>query len=181
MNSGRRSTEFRTPSAVKLAAYWVFMELYLLRHGAAESRAVSGRDQDRALTESGQAAVKALLEKAREDGVAPRWIVASPYLRAQQTARIAARVFSYEEPVLVSTRLTPESAPVDLWAEVRDMDPDSPLLLVAHEPLLSAAASWLLGESRVIIDFRPGTLVRIDFDSVGVTPQGQHRWTLHGT
>ena len=119
------------------------------------------------------------LEKAREDGVAPRWIVASPYLRAQQTARIAARVFGYEEPVLMSTRLVPEAAPVEVWAEVRDMEPDSPLLFVAHEPLLSATASWLIGETRVMINFRPGTLVRIDFDAIGATPQGQHRWTLH--
>ena len=157
------------------------MELYLLRHGTAEARAASGRDQDRALTPEGEAAVKANLEKAREDGFTPRWIVASPYLRAQQTARIAARVFDYSEPVLVSTRLMPESAPVDVWSEVRDVDPDSPLLLIAHEPLLSATASWLIGESRVIITFMPGTLVRIDFDRVGVTPQGRHCWTLHGT
>ena len=111
--------------------------------------------------------------------MAPRWIVASPYLRAQQTARIAARVFGYEEPVLLSTRLVPEAAPDEVWAEVRDLAPDSPLLMVAHEPLLSSAASWLAGESRVMINFRPGTLVRIDFDSIGPTPQGQHRWTLH--
>jgi phosphohistidine phosphatase len=155
------------------------MELYLLRHGAAEAGCASGRDQDRALTAAGEQAVQELLTRVQGEGVAPRWIVASPYLRAQQTARIAARVFGYEEPVLLSTRLTPESAPVDLWAEVRDMDPDSPLLFIGHEPLLSAAASWLIGETSVTLNFRPGTLVRIDFDEIRMTPQGRHRWTLH--
>jgi phosphohistidine phosphatase SixA len=51
--------------------------------------------------------------------------------------------------------------------------PDSPLLFVAHEPLLSATASWMLGEARVVIGFRPATLVRIDFDAVGIEPQGK--------
>ncbi len=64
--------------------------------------------------------------------MAPKWIVASPYLRAQQTARIAADLLGHSEPILPSTRLTPEADPEDVWAEVRDLAPDSPILFVAH-------------------------------------------------
>ncbi len=152
------------------------MELYLLRHAAAEVRSSSGRDSDRALTEDGIEKLRGALLRAKETGVAPRWIVASPYLRAQQTARIAAQILGYDEPILPSTRLTPDAPPVDLWAEVRDLAPDSPLLFVGHEPLFSAAASWMTGESRVTIGFGPGTLVRIDFEAVDPEPRGKLLW-----
>lgn len=157
------------------------MELYLLRHGAAESRALSGRDQDRALTPGGIAGVQRTIAQAQASGLAPRWIVASPYVRAQQTARIAAGLLGYTEPILPSTRLTPESDPENVWAEVRDLAPDSPLLFVAHEPLLSAAASWMLGENRVIIEFKPATIVRIDFEAITPEPHGALQWKHHAT
>jgi phosphohistidine phosphatase len=144
-----------------------------MRHGVSQSRAASGRDQDRELTPEGAEEVRQVAARAKEAGLAPRWIVASPLVRAQQTARIAARELGYEEPILTSTRLTPESDPAELWAEVRDLAPDSPLLFVAHEPLLSSVASWMLSESRVVVSFRPASLVRIDFDEVGIEPQGK--------
>ena len=157
------------------------VELHLLRHGIAEHRAASGRDQDRSLTDDGVDRLRGVIAQAKETGLDPKWIVASPYLRALQTARIAADILGYSEPILTSTRLTPESDPAELWAEVRDIAPDSPLLFVAHEPLLSATASWMVGESRVMIEFRPATLVRIDFETVGPEPAGVLRWKLHGT
>jgi phosphohistidine phosphatase len=147
------------------------VELYLLRHGIAEHKAASGRDADRALTPEGIDGVRQAMEQGKQSGLAPRWIVASPYLRAQQTARIAAQILGYEEPILTSTRLTPEADPAELWAEVRDLAPDSPLLFVAHEPLLSSAVSWMVRDNQVVA-FRPAMLVRIDFEEVGAAPQG---------
>jgi len=157
------------------------VELYLLRHGIAEHRAISGRDIDRALTDEGVSRLRSTLEQARTEGFDPRWIVSSPYLRALQTARIAADLLAYSEPILTSTRLTPDADPEEVWAEVREMDPDSPLLFVAHEPLLSTTAAWLTGDSHVIIEFKPATMVRIDFETVGLVPQGKLRWKIHGT
>ncbi len=153
------------------------MELYLLRHGIAESRAASGRDQDRTLTPEGIEGVRLAISRAKEAGLSPRWIVASPYTRAQQTARIAARELGYEEPILTSTRLTPESSPEELWSEVRDLAPDSPLLFVAHEPLLSATASWMLGGTH-IVTFRPASLMRIDFEAISAVPHGTSGWSI---
>lgn len=142
-----------------------------MRHGIAESRAASGRDQDRALTSEGIEGVRHVITQAKES-LAPRWIVASPYLRAQQTARIAAQILDFDEPILTSTRLTPDAEPAELWAEVRELAPDSPLLFVAHEPLLSCAASWMIGESRVVA-FQPATLLRVEFEEVGLVPGGR--------
>jgi phosphohistidine phosphatase len=153
------------------------LELYLLRHGLAEHRAASGRDADRALTGEGSDRAQRVISEAKASGLAPRWIVASPYLRAQQTARIAAEMLGYSEQILTSARLTPDCDPAEVWSEVRELHPDSPLLFVAHEPLLSSAAAWMLGEEQVI-EFRPATVVRIDFEAVGVEPRGVLRWKI---
>ncbi len=161
--------------------YWD-LELYLLRHGIAAPHAPSGRDQDRALTPEGISLSQRVLTQALNTySLAPRWIVASPYLRAQQTARIAADILGYAEPILPSTRLTPETDPEDLWSELRDLAPDSPLLFVGHNPLLTSAASWLTGEKRVIIEFKPATLARIDFEQITPEPRGVLQWTLHAS
>jgi phosphohistidine phosphatase len=158
------------------------LELYLLRHGIAEQHAPSRRDHDRILTPDGITNLQRVLTQAlATHALAPRWIISSPYLRAQQTARIAADLLGYSEPILPSTRLTPESDPEDLWAEVRDLAPDDPLLFVAHNPLLESAVSWLTAENHAIINFRPATIARIDFDQISPIPRGRLQWTLHAS
>jgi phosphohistidine phosphatase len=154
------------------------VDLVLLRHGIAEQRAASGQDRDRALTAEGTARLRDVVTRARHAGLAPRWIVASPYLRAQQSARIAAEVLEYRDAILSSPALVPDSSPAALWAEARELD-ESPLLFVSHEPLLSATAAWLTGETRVIIEFRPATMVSLAFEEWSPAPRGLVRSTLH--
>ncbi len=152
------------------------VELYLLRHGIAAS-ADSGRDMDRALTAEGICGIKSVMMRAKSLGCNPYRVIASPYLRAQQSARIAADVLRCSEPIHPSTRITPDSSRPSLWQEVREIAEGS-LLIVSHEPLLSAAAAWMTGETRVIIEFNPATLVRIDFDALGPEPRGRLQWKI---
>lgn len=109
---------------------------------------------------------------------APAMIVASPYVRAQQTALLASGAWGGAE-IITSTCITPDSSPNSLWQEVRELD-TSPLLLVAHEPLLSATASWMLGESKLVVDFKPASLVALTFEKWTPTPQGRLQWKIHG-
>jgi phosphohistidine phosphatase len=156
------------------------LELYLLRHGIAEQRSATGADRDRALTADGVTRVRGVMDRAKAAGFAPKWIVASPYLRAQQTARVAAEVLGYREPILGSAALVPESSPAAVLAEAKELD-DGPLLFVAHEPLLSGTAAWLTGETRVMIEFQPATLVAITFDAWPSLPLGRVKATFHAT
>jgi phosphohistidine phosphatase SixA len=55
---------------------------------------------------------------------------------------------------------------------LREHHDERSILVVAHEPLLSATASWMLGSSRVIIEFSPGMMVRIDVADLGPEPRG---------
>jgi len=152
------------------------MEIYLLRHGAAERNASSGRDADRRLTEEGIAAVTEVVTQARQAGLDPSLILTSPYTRAVETATLAARFLDYDQEILTTTALTPESTPEEAWAELRLYGDQASILAVTHEPLVSALASWMLGSART--EIKPGAMVRIDIETVTAKPRGVRRWTI---
>lgn len=148
------------------------MELYLLRHGAAEQRAGSGKDSDRQLTPEGVHALRRVVKQARLAGLNPSLILSSPYVRAVQTAQVAERLLGFSGGILQSSSLTPDSAPSDLWDELRLHGDHSSILAVTHEPLVSAAACWMLGSTRAMIEFAPGMMARIDFGKLDAEPRG---------
>ena len=154
------------------------MELYLLRHAIAEDRSTSGRDADRQLTPEGMEKLRHVAKFAAAAGVQPSVILSSPYARAVETAAVAARVLEYKGEILKTDRLLPGASPQNAWAEVRAHRSEDSVLLVGHEPLFSALASWLLGSTRVMIDFRKAALVRIDFETLGSEPRGVLRWMI---
>jgi len=154
------------------------MEIYLLRHGAAERNASSGRDADRRLTEEGIAAVTEVVTQARHAGFNPSLILTSPYVRAVETAKLTARLLDYDQEIMNTTALTPESTPEDAWEELRLYGDQASILAVTHEPLVSALASWMLGSARTEIEFKPGAMIRIDIETVTAKPRGVRRWTI---
>ncbi len=154
------------------------MEVYLLRHGIAENRSPSGRDEDRRLTEEGRDKLRRVLERAQSAGVNPSLILSSPYKRAVETAEIAARELGYQGKIVRVNCLTPDSSPPDIWAELRRHRGEDSILLAGHEPLFSATVAWLLGSTRPMVDFRKAGLVRIDFETLGAEPKGVLQWML---
>jgi len=154
------------------------VEIYLLRHGAAEDRAVTGRDGDRRLTEEGRDRLRRVLERGHEAGVQPSLILSSPLKRAVETAEIAARELGYEGRILRVDALTPESSPLAVWEEIRRHRDEPAILLAGHEPLFSATVAWMLGSTRSMIEFRKGALVRIDVERVGTEPAGVLQWMI---
>lgn len=119
------------------------MRLWILRHGQAESMAAS--DPLRNLTRAGQLEVQAILSQMREarlDG-----ILASPYLRAQQTAELICRGLGHPRGVATAAWLTPDDNPhqvIDFLAERTEAE----LLLVSHQPLVSQLIALLVDGSR---------------------------------
>ncbi|HXP85229.1 MAG TPA: phosphohistidine phosphatase SixA [Bryobacteraceae bacterium] len=154
------------------------MELYLLRHAIAEDRSATGRDADRKLTAEGLDKLRHVARLAAAAGVKPSLILSSPYVRAVETAAATGRVLEYKEEILKTDRLTPGASPSDAWAELRAHRGEESILLVGHEPLFSALASWMLGSARVVVDFRKSALVRIDFQTLGAEPRGVLRWMI---
>lgn len=119
-----------------------------------------------------------MLKRAHKAGVNPTLIISSPYTRAMETAAIAAKELQYNSEIVRSDRLLPNSAPPDVWSEIRAHRDEPSILLAGHEPLFSATVAWMVGSTRAMVDFRKGALARIDFSTIGADPRGVLQWML---
>jgi phosphohistidine phosphatase len=154
------------------------MELYLFRHGIAEDAKPGRPDANRALTDEGKKKVADVVKAARRAGVEPSLIVSSPYVRAVETARIAAEVFEYKRDVVRTEALVPHGSPEKVWAELRDYREEAAILLAGHEPLLSHLVSFLLASPALRVEMKKSAMVRIDVESFGAMPHGTLRWMI---
>ena len=152
------------------------MEIHILRHGIAEVAVAGMSDADRALLPEGRKKLRAVLRVAREVGVAPAAILTSPYLRAVQTAEVAADELGYTGELIRVDALRPGSSPREAWEEIRLHQSLPSVLVSGHEPLLSSLAAYLLGVPSLLVDLKKGSLVRIDLDRFGPEPRGVLRW-----
>ncbi len=154
------------------------MELYLLRHGIAEEHRAGAPDSARALTTEGRKKLAGVMEMARATGAAPSLLLSSPYVRAMETARIAATELGYKGAIIEAKCLTPDGSPHDVWSEVRENRHESGILLTSHEPLLSKLAAYVLGCPALLVEMKKSALLRIDVDAARNIPYGILRWML---
>jgi phosphohistidine phosphatase len=118
------------------------VDIWLLRHAAAEDESRSGRDADRALTPEGLARAKAVARGLALLEPSISRVISSPYLRARQTAEAAAGALGIAE-VSQSRALEPEAEPEEILNELGGSDGDA--LLVGHQPQLGALLGRLIG------------------------------------
>jgi phosphohistidine phosphatase len=154
------------------------MEIYILRHGIAEERRTGRPDSARRLTAAGKAKLRQVLVIARAAGVRPSLILTSPYVRAAETAELAAEILRCADPIVQTDVLLPSSPPQAVWRLIREQADQTAILLAGHEPLLSEAASFLLGASRALLEMKKGALLRIDLDPLDEKPRGVLQWLL---
>ncbi len=112
------------------------MKLWILRHGEAEGHAPT--DAERNLTEHGRAEV--LRSAAHLIGQPITAIIASPYVRAQQTAQLVREALGFEPQVRTVPWLTPEGNPLEV---LQKLETDDTVLLVSHQPLVGSLISFL--------------------------------------
>jgi phosphohistidine phosphatase len=154
------------------------MELYLFRHGIAEDAPAGRPDSSRALTAEGRERSAAVARMARNAGVMPSLIASSPYVRAVQTAEVAAKEFGYADDLLRLPSLVPHGNPEAVWADIRELRDESAVLLAGHEPLLANLAAYLLNAPGLIVDMKKSAMVRIDVAGLGPAPRGVLRWMI---
>jgi len=135
------------------------VRLWLLRHGEAQAQAPS--DERRALTEHGR---REVLDSLAQLSPLPEAILASPYLRAQQSAALAVQQLGYGGAVETVSWLTPDEDPREVADKLCSRQEDS-LLLVAHQPLLGALAGWLCeGHRQAALAMRTASLACLEGD-----------------
>ena len=123
------------------------MKIFILRHGQAESQITT--DEARKLTGKGRLDTTKVMRGRLADLQSLTQIWASPLVRAQQTAEIAAGFFSHLE-IQTTDLLVPEADPLALmnWLDgvCTKNDPDQSILLVSHQPLVGRVLNALCGK-----------------------------------
>jgi phosphohistidine phosphatase len=104
----------------------------------------------------------------------------SPFLRAEETARIVVAALRPRPPLRSCQALAPGGSPVATLADLSGDLRTERLLLVGHEPDLSRLAAYLLlGERDDLgLEFRKGALARIDFSGAAEPGKGNLAWLL---
>ena len=128
------------------------MPIYLLRHGDAEdSPPDGGGDEARRLTKKGEAQARAAGEALARLGSGIDTCLASPKIRARDTARLACDAL--EPDVEIDERLRGDFDPEDLAAG------RGTTLLVGHDPDFSRAVQAVCGAR---VKFKKGGIAVIE-------------------
>ena len=118
--------------------------LYVLRHGNAVPY---GYDQDelRELTDLGVVEVKAAANAFREKNLSFDKVFVSPYVRAQQTAKVFLAGLDAFLGFEDSSLITPDGHPMEVAAWLDDQ-PYHSILLVTHQPFAHQFVDYLVDE-----------------------------------
>ena len=123
-----------------------------MRHAEAVDETLALRDPYRHLTSHGRQQARALGDRLRWHDCVPTLIWSSPLVRAVQTAELVATGLSCETCVEVVTDLAPDGNARQIEQAVRALGDDAAVLLVGHEPSISAIGSLLLGAELDALD-----------------------------
>ena len=141
------------------------MNIYLVRHGQAESVSSTGRDEDRQLTDQGKMEIAALGKTLGRLNVSLDAIFSSPFKRAQMTGNlIADNLLDSPIPQVVAEMACGANFDTLRTKLAKDYKKLRNLLLVGHMPDLGEIVSeWT--HRAAPQNFRPGTLCRLHLPS----------------
>ena len=119
------------------------MKIFLVRHGDAVPEEVAGSDRDRWLSPRGREAARVLGKLLREQRIELGTILCSPLPRAVQTAELLAQSLDYLGGISSLRCLEPSAHPRVAANHVTSAG--SAVMVVGHEPSISALGALLLG------------------------------------
>lgn len=135
------------------------MNLYLIRHAIAVDEATTEYelDSERPLTDKGRKKMRQIAKGLRNLGVEFDLILASPYVRARETAEILADIFKARKKITLSDQLVPMASPELLIAEINENYTVDSIAVVGHEPYLSNLVALLIAENaKIDLTFKKG-------------------------
>ena len=122
------------------------LELYLIRHGIAAARGEQYPDDSkRPLTGRGIARLKKHAKALEDLGIGFDLIIASPLVRARQTADVIAESLKVKPPVATADALAPAGTPAAVIQEIAKHARKARVALVGHEPNMGELAARLIG------------------------------------
>ena len=158
------------------------MNLYILRHGfAAKRNSREYPDDDlRPLTGRGFDRMRRQTAGMNAIGIAPDVIIASPLVRAAQTAEIVQQGLETPPRMVSSNTLVPEAHPSAILREIAvHHSAVADVMVVGHEPHLSNLVAFALtGSIADIIKIKKGALCKLSIDSANTQERARLLWAL---
>ncbi len=150
-----------------------------MRHGIALDR-IGGpikTDFERPLTDEGKAEAREVALTLKRKGTHPEVIIASPLVRAKQTAEILREVFAVKGELEITEALAPGGSASDVYKLLRKFLEFSEIFLVGHEPDMSRLAGTMLWAGPDLnLSFKKAGVCRIDISEVPPTSPAQLKW-----
>lgn len=154
------------------------MILYLIRHGIAEDRSITGNDADRELTQNGTLRTAMVAKGLGKLDLEIDRIISSPYVRARQTAEIISRIIGYKEDIQFDQRLVPHARFQEVSDLIRENDDAASLLLTGHEPCIGEVVSGICAQGSLTIEVKKASVTAIAIDRLRPNVAGTLLWSL---
>jgi phosphohistidine phosphatase len=140
------------------------MDLFFMRHAAAEPREGYAHDHQRPLTAPGREQQRRVAQALCPILQPLHHLLSSPLVRARQTADIVAEALAFPGPIEETAVLGADCTVGALVDLLQGYPPQARLLCVGHEPDMSRlSAVFLDGASRSAMAFQPGALIGLSF------------------
>lgn len=156
------------------------MILYVVRHAEAVEPGTPGaaRDFDRALTPHGRDQARALAAALVRLKCEPEAVVASPLVRAHQTAVELLNVWVPGGRVVTCDALAPERYRPAKLSEFLAAVPGDRVAAVGHMPELGAFAEWLLGAEPGTVPLAKAACACVEFRGDPARGAGALKWLV---
>ena len=158
------------------------MDLYVLRHGLADSRNYNRfpDDAERPLSRRGIRRLMRQVKGMNSINVCPDLTITSPLVRAIQTAEIVRGGLHRTGELTISETLTPWADPVGVLEEISDSHSSlDSVMVVGHEPHLSSLVSIVVtGSPGPVLRLRKGALCRLGIPVIRPGRCGSIEWSL---
>jgi phosphohistidine phosphatase len=154
------------------------MMLYIQRHASAEEAADGMQDDDRKLLTRSREKTAQAADGLRAMGVTLDAILTSPIARAAATAKIVAAAYHGAPEPQVLSALGAGTSVRQLVAALRPFSKLDSIMIVGHEPQLSAFASMMLTgtPAAVSLKLKTGGCIALEFESKFEPRQAVLRW-----
>jgi phosphohistidine phosphatase len=138
------------------------LRIFLVRHGDADAEVPEALDDGaRALTSRARALLPEHFQNLRPLFAKPDVVYMSPLVRAVQTAMLLVEAIRYPGPLRTHRALFPDG-PVGAIDALLSAEGDGCVVLVGHQPSMSACAAHLLQLASFPKPVNPGTVIGIE-------------------
>jgi len=153
------------------------MDLFILRHGKAQTSSDGTADAARVLTRKGKEGVKKVAQWMKGNKIRFDVIATSPLKRAQGTAKIVAAVLDQKDRLIVWDELAPGGDLDMVCYHALGYGEHATVLVIGHEPGLSMLFSKIIGDNRNgSISLAKAGLAKIQNYSYTKLPSGDLQW-----